>query len=318
VKDVLFGGCSVDRYEPALRMQWDEFVLRAKNGSFLFLRDYVEYHQNRFKDHSLVIRDRSELVAILVANRTDSELHSHSGLTYGGFVVSDAMTTPGMLTIFDAVLAFLRLEGISRLVYKTIPSIYHRVPAEEDRYALFLSNAVLSGRSVLSVVRAEGRPAVQTRRKRGAAKAEKRGVTVFRSQDWTGYWAILSEHLETKFGAAPVHSLAEIDQLRRLFPDNIKLYAAALAGEMVAGVVIYETAMVARAQYIASSERGRETCALDLLFLFLLDQVFAAKPFFDFGTSNEPGSRFLNRGLIEQKEGFGARAVVHDHYTLDL
>jgi Acetyltransferase (GNAT) domain len=316
--DVLFSGYSVERYEPALRMQWDAFVQHAKNGSFLFLRDYMEHHQDRFQDHSLVIRDRGELIALLPANRTGSEVHSHSGLTYGGFVVSDAMTTPGMLRIFDSVLAYLRLEGVSRLDYKTIPIIYHRVPAEEDRYALFLANATLSQRKVLSVVPAKDRPAVQTRRKRGAAKADKRGVTVFRSEDWAGYWAILSEHLETKFGAVPVHSLTEMEQLRRLFPDNIKLYVAALAGDLLAGVVIYESAMVARTQYIAASERGREACALDRLLLFLLDEVFAAKPFFDFGTSNDSEKQVLNHGLIEQKEGFGARAIVHDHYTLDL
>jgi hypothetical protein len=34
---------------------------------------------------------------------------------------------------------------------------------------------------------------------------------------------------------------------------------------------------------------------------------------FDFGTADECDGRYLNRGLIDQKEGFGARAVVHDH-----
>ena len=28
--------------------------------------------------------------------------------------------------------------------------------------------------------------------------------------------------------------------------------------------------------------------------------------------------RFLNAGLIAQKEGFGARAVVHDFYELEI
>lgn len=76
--------------------------------------------------------------------------------------------------------------------------------------------------------------------------------------------------------------------------------------------------MVAHAQYMASSPTGRDLGALDTLFAHLLDNVFPGKPFFDFGISNEHGGRVLNCGLIEQKEGFGARTVVHDFYEVDL
>ena len=42
------------------------------------------------------------------------------------------------------------------------------------------------------------------------------------------------------------------------------------------------------------------------------------KTYFDFGISTEENGRVLNSGLIDQKEGFGARGVVHDHYELDI
>lgn len=48
----------------------------------------------------------------------------------------------------------------------------------------------------------------------------------------------------------------------------------------------------------------------------LIHVYYASKPYFDFGTSDEDGK--LNLGLIDQKEGFGARTVVHDHYVLEL
>ena len=44
----------------------------------------------------------------------------------------------------------LRASGISKLIYKAIPHIYHTVPAEEDLYALFLLNAKLFRRDVSS------------------------------------------------------------------------------------------------------------------------------------------------------------------------
>jgi hypothetical protein len=57
---------------------------------------------------------------------------------------------------------------------------------------------------------------------------------------------------------------------------------------------------------------------LDLLFTELIATHYAQKPYLDFGTSDEQSGWRLNQGLVEQKEGFGARAVVHDHYAIDL
>ena len=309
---------TVRAYDPASRERWDEFVRDSKNGTFLFLRGYMDYHRDRFHDHSLLIEDGKELVAVLPANRAGDDVHSHQGLTYGGLVTSRHMTTPLMVDVFAVLLEHLRATGARRLFYKTMPGIYHRLPAEEDRYALFLANAQLHRRDVLSVLPNGHSAARQTRRSRGAAKAAKLGVTIAKSDDWAAYWTLLAATLDARHGARPVHDLGEITRLRNLFPDNIALHAASLGDEMLAGVVVYESTMVAHVQYIAASERGRETGALDRLFLTLLDEVYPAKPFFDFGISNEQDGRVLNRGLIEQKEGFGARAVVHDFYRIDL
>lgn len=309
---------TIERYDPGSKPGWDDFIRASKNGTFLLLRDYMDYHSDRFEDFSLLIRDGAGIAALVPANRVGTELHSHGGLTYGGVISSDSMTTPGMLDVFEVMTAFLRGNGISRLLYKTVPSIYHRIPAEEDRYALFRADAHLYRRDVLTVVPLANRPTVQTRRLRGAARAKKHDLTVSRSDRWADYWAILTEHLQARFGVNPVHTLAEIELLRDRFPDNIKLYAGEADGQVLAGIVMFESPTTAHAQYIVSSERGREIGALDAVFLHLLVETYRDKPFFDFGISNEEQGRILNRGLIEQKEGFGGRAVVHDYYAVEL
>jgi hypothetical protein len=115
-----------------------------------------------------------------------------------------------------------------------------------------------------------------------------------------------------------VHTLSEIEHLRRRFTDGIHLHVAHLADEMLAGVVIYESRRVAHVQYICSSERGRELGALDLLFVSLLNETYSSKSFFDFGMSNTDNGKALNHGLVQQKEGFGGRAIAHDFYRLEL
>jgi hypothetical protein len=309
----------VQRYTPTDAPEWDAFVAASKNGTFLFQRPYMDYHADRFRDHSLLVRDpEGRLRALLPAHATNQRLVSHGGLTYGGFVSGPDMKVPLMLAVFDAVASYLLGQGFQEWVYKTIPTIYHRGPAEEDRYALFLAGAALSRRDVLAVVDSRNRLPYQERRGRAINRARKMGLTCSEEDDLVGFWTIVTVNLRERHGVAPVHTLAEIELLRSRFPAHIRLFTCRRDGQLLAGVLIYESPTVAHTQYIASTVEGRQVGALDLLFDELLGHFYAEWPYFDFGISNEDNGRKLNRGLIDQKEGFGARAVAHDQYTLAL
>jgi hypothetical protein len=309
----------IERYEEALRQSWDMFVEKSTNGTFLFQRDYMEYHRDRFEDYSLLVRDDGgTLIALLPANRNEVALTSHGGLTYGGFIANEVMKLPKMLSVFEAVFDHLQQNGFRTLVYKTIPFIYHRSFAEEDRYALFLCRAELVRRGVLAVIDARFPLPMQERRKRGAKKAKQNGLRVLESEDWPLYWEILSKRLRETHNTQPVHTLDEMRFLNSRFPNQIKLFAAFDGTEMRAGIVIFETDRVARVQYIATDERGRALGALDLIISELLSHQYRAKPYFDFGTSDEDGGRCINKGLIDQKEGYGARVVTQDHYQIEI
>lgn len=309
----------VEAYAGAAKVVWDNFVRISKNGTFLFLRDYMEYHSDRFVDSSLLVfEDDGSLLAILPANRVDTVLYSHTGLTYGGFITSEEMKLPKMLRVFEATVGYLQQRGITDLFYKTIPFIYHKAPAEEDRYALFLCNAQVVRRGALSVVYCGAPLPLQGRRKRAAKKAKDSGVTVEESEDWEGYWKLLNKRLSESYKAAPIHTFEEIARLHQRFPQHIKLFVASHHDMIVAGVVIYETDAVARAQYIAASDAGRQVGAIDLIFTELLRDIYSSKVYFDFGTSDQQEGRLLNSGLIDQKEGYGARTVVHDRYHIRI
>lgn len=309
----------IERYNEALKLRWDDFVRGSRNGTFLFYRNYMEYHGDRFQDHSLVIYDgKDNIVALLPANESERHLQSHAGLTYGGFVTDAKMSTTTMLAVWMAVLDYLLQAGFVDLTYKTIPYIYHKVPAEEDRYALFLAGAALLRRDVLTVINNQYRIKLQERRIRGIKKAEKNGLLVKSGSEFSYFWPILTANLHSRFGVSPVHTLSEIELLRDRFPDNIKLFSCWQAGQMLAGVVIYESGPVAHAQYIAANEAGKRMGALDILFHHIITRFYPHKPYIDFGISNEMDGYVLNTGLIQQKEGFGARAVVHDHYRVML
>ena len=89
-------------------------------------------------------------------------------------------------------------------------------------------------------------------------------------------------------------------------------------GELLAGSLIFVYQNLVHTQYMASSVKGREIGALDLLISSLMDKYKVDKQYFDFGISTEENGRILNEGLISQKEGFGGRTVVYQTWEINL
>lgn len=309
------------KYTAEHRDEWNRFVAQSKNGTFLFNRDYMDYHADRFDDCSLMIYDNEQnLYAVLPANRERNTLYSHRGLSYGGLVMSEQTTTAAVCTLFDELNGWLRGIGVRSVVYKPVPWIYHRIPAEEDLYAVFLKcRARLSGRDVSSTI-IPARPVKWKRDRRYAAnKARRNGISVAYSEDYDSFWHILSDNLLQKFGAKPVHTLDEIGLLHNRFPDCIRLWAAyGDMGELLAGTVLYVSERVVHSQYISASPDGKRLHAVDALYEHLIHQVYADADFIDLGTSNMPHSSALHDSLIYQKEGFGGRAVCYDTYEWEV
>ena len=308
-------------YSPSLAEVWNAFVAESKNGTFLFHRDYMDYHADRFVDCSLLFYKKDALVAVLPANYKQEELtvYSHGGLTYGGLVLSEKTSVADTMQVMACAMEWMKLRlGAERWIYKPVPHIYHRLPAEEDLYALFRQEAVLDARGVSSAIVAGGGVAMQELRKRGAKKAANNKVEYVESTDLKAFWEVLDEVLADRHSCRPVHTIEEMERLKASFPHNIRLFVAQVDGDVVAGTLVYETPMVAHAQYIAASDYGRSIGALDGLFCHLITEVFVEKDYFDFGISTEQGGRYLNEGLTFQKEGFGGRAIVYDTYAIRL
>ena len=303
------------RYTSSKKEEWDHFLRESKNATFLFDRDYMDYHQDRFEDHSLLFYDEKGLYALMPANARDDKFISHEGLTYGGLIVGERATAHEVCILFEQLNDYLRREGFRSVVYKAIPWIYHRIPAEEDLYALFkVCKAQLTGRDISSVVFQPSPVKWRRDRRYGANKAIRDGIVVEKSDDFAAFWDVLIQNLQMKYGAVPVHTLEEITLLKNRFPDNILLYVARLDGEVIGGTVVYDCGKTVHAQYISATPQGKHLHAIDCIYMHLLHHGFSSKEFVDFGKSTEEHGRILNETLIYQKEGFGGRGVCYDTY----
>lgn len=311
----------IRRYTPADKPVWDEFVSRSKNATFLHKRGYMDYHADRFADFSLMAYNaHGRLMAVLPANIVGSTLYSHQGLTYGGWLTTvQHFTATTMLEVWDAMMAFLHEAGIETLVYKAIPYIYHRYPADEDLYAIFRHGGqIVECNMSTTIIASNPYSAIRTSTRRTLRHAEADGVTVKETDDYATFWEILSDNLRDKYQAVPVHTLDEILLLHSRFPDNIRLHIAYIGDEAVAGAVTFVDGNVAHAQYSSANERGSATGALCYLFNHLIREVYADRHFFDFGTSNEQHGQYLNNNLIEMKTGHGGRGVAYQIYKVEI
>jgi len=306
------------KYDPKLKGDWDGFIRGARHGVFLFYRDYMDYHSDRFADHSLMFYKKGSLIGLLPGSVEGDTLVSHGGLTFGGVVSDFRMTVPLMLDLFGRLLSYLKENRVRKLIYKAVPYIYLLAPAAEDRYALFIHNAKPIRTDITSTIFLRNRIRFQERRERAVKKARGEKIAVKESGDYEGFMAILTDVLKKRYDVSPAHSSEELTRLARLFPQNIKLFVAEDDGRITAGVLVYENREVAHAQYIAGNEEGRKKGALDLVFDYLINERYKDKSYFDFGISNEREGRYLNAGLMEYKESFGARAVTHDFFEIEI
>ena len=209
---------TVTRYTPKNHQTWNEFVKQSRQGTFLFDRNYMDYHQDRFHDHSLMIYYKDKLYALLPANEVVSasnneipqkELVSHQGLTYGGLLTCNKMTAELTCETFEAIGNYLKQEGFSKLTYKAIPWIYHKIPSEEDLYALIhVGKASLSAREISTTILLQNKLRFSEQRRRGVNQAKKNSLIIRQSsqEDVFAFWNILNNNLQQKYHTRPVHS----------------------------------------------------------------------------------------------------------------
>ncbi|EHN8318316.1 GNAT family N-acetyltransferase, partial [Campylobacter coli] len=294
---------------------WNNFNKDAKNGLFMFDRNYMDYHSDRFMDNSLMFYEDEKLIALLPCNVVENILYSHQGLTFGGFIVDENMKQGKMLECFEVLKEYMKENNFKKLIYKSIPYIYHKIPAQEDLYALFRNKAELFRVDCSTTIDLQNVLKMSDLRKRCIKKAQKNKVEITSSEDFNIFLILLNSVLQKQHGVNAVHSVEELKLLYSRFPQNIKLFVAKFNGEIIAATLVFIYENLVHTQYLAANEKAREIGALDLLIKTLMDEFAKSKKYFDFGISTENGGEFLNHGLISQKEGFGGRNVAHQFFS---
>ncbi|HJE66777.1 MAG TPA: GNAT family N-acetyltransferase, partial [Campylobacter avium] len=232
--------------------------------------------------------------------------------------MNENMKQGKMLECFEVLKEYMQENYFKKFIYKGIPYIYHKIPAQEDLYALFRNDANLFRVDCSTTIDLQNILKMSDLRKRCIKKAQKNKVEITLSEDFEAFAMLLNSVLQKQHGVNAVHSAEELKLLYSRFPQNIKLFVAKIDKEIIAAALLFIYDDLVHTQYLAANEKARKIGALDLLIKTLIDEFVKNKKYFDFGISNEENGRILNEGLIAQKEGFGGRSVVHCTFELAI
>ncbi|WP_289665853.1 GNAT family N-acetyltransferase [Flavobacterium panacagri] len=310
---------TIKRYKENDFSIWNNFVAQAKNATFLFHRDFMEYHKDRFEDFSLLIFEEDKLRAVLPANKKENTVFSHQGLTYGGLIYTAKLKVEKVESILDEILLFLKENHIKTFYYKPIPNFYLLEGNTAIDFFLLKRGAVLERKEMNLAVNLAAPLQISKSKLKHFRRIENLDLDIIEEEDFDLFWEkILNPRLLEKFNTKPVHSKEEMTLLKAKFPQNIRQYSAYRNDEIIAGITIFETKNVVKSQYGATSKIGEEFRALDFLFINLIHKYKRkGKHFFDMGIVNSDTEDY-NAGLLKQKEELGCTVYSQDFYKIEI
>ena len=307
----------VEEYTSDKQQIWNNFILNSKNGIFMFNRNFMEYHKDRFTDNSLLFYDEDKLIAVMPASIKDAVLSSHGGLTYGGLITGNDMKQHHMNDCFTALKDYAKNKGIKEIIYKHIPHVYHKQPAEEDIFTLYYNQAEILKIEASTVIDLKNPLKMPKGRKAQVGRAKREGVEIKDTDDFESFITLENQVLK-RHETKAVHSPEELHLLKSYFPENIKLLGAYYQNQLIAGTVLFIYDNAIHTQYMAASELAREIGALDFTISTVIENYKESKKWLDFGISTEDAGHYLNEGLISQKEGFGGRTNIYQTWKINI
>lgn len=297
---------NIIKYSPHNAAEWDHFITISINGTFLLYRNFMDYHKDRFNDHSLMVYENESLLCCIPAHRVKQGFYSHRGLSYGGIIISQDGKNK-IEQVIDVVMRYLKSHAFAKAEFQQPPVSYHHVNREIElllQQQDFKANRLLHNQ----LVRLDMEIKVSSKKTRGYRNGNYKGLKIVRNDSFKNFWQdILVPQLHTRYGSKPVHTLEEIELLASRFPENIVQHNLYLKDKLLAGITFFKNVKLVKAQYTASSPQGLQCDATTFLYIEAMKEFTSAGfLIFDYGPVNKKDGT-INKGLKRFKKELGCR-----------
>ncbi|MBK9735173.1 MAG: hypothetical protein IPO92_09490 [Saprospiraceae bacterium] len=304
---------NVVRYHSELKDDWDKFVRNSNTPLFIFERTFIEYHGDRYLDHSLLVYKNGLLVAVQPACEIDFQLISHRGLPFSDVITKLRKEWFDIDDIINAILNYCRIKNIKKIEITLCPNMYKNVSSEETTYFLRKNDFVFCNQKLSAIISLKDIVESKLNLKVSKVFFQKSEI-VFNSNDFESFNNMISNNLNQKYQSKPVHSLNELVYLKEKFSDQIDLVLAKSNNVIVGAVLLFKLGQVIKCQYLTSTVNNASDFMISQIILKYRKDYF----YFDLGTSNSIGENEINLKNLAFKCKLGGKAMCIDKYICVL
>ena len=315
---------TITKYNDILFDEWEKFISDSNNGTIFQKQAFLKYHINRkFVDGSLVIKNKSTIVAVVPAAIKKNILYSHPGSSYGGIVLSHSLDFKMIHDILKVIDEYCIAQKYKALFLINSPSIYQKKSDQSLDYLLqwngfkqtelYISHAVDMSKTsdILSLL--------TKRKRRYINNNQELNSLTFEEEAYLDEFYDILIASKKKYNTTPTHSLDELIKLKDMFPQQIKLLVTRNENKIIGGSLIFFTNdNVALVFYNTILEQYRES-QIAMLQLYKCMEIAKKHNFqwIDFGVSHTPEQEnplTPKFSLIHFKEQFNAKGVLRIAY----
>ena len=324
---------SIEKFSNINDEKWDNFIMKDSiNGTFLHSRKFLNYHKNKFKDHSLIIKKNTSIVAVIPACEVVKEgkriFYSHQGSTFGGIVINSAYNNISHIDSSVNILEhYLKEQNFDKVVLKNTSELFCNENTSLLEYFYFKYgyrnynelSLYIDFKKYNSII--ENNFSASKRRDfKYSLKYNMQFKILKTDNEINDFYKLLVLSL-INHNTKPVHSLEELlDFKNSRLSDIVKFYGVYYDNYLIAGSMVFNfNNTVFHTQYLASNPVYSNYYPMNFLNYNLIKEAYMNNyRFFSFGISTEEQGKVLNTSLAQFKEGFGTIGSINRSYYKNL
>ena len=322
---------TIEKYNTKNKNCWNTFLHKSFNGTIFSHRNFLNYHINRqFNDHSLMIYQNQQLIAIIpaaiITKNNKTILYSHPGASYGGIILKNNLNFQTINNIIQSIEQYCINQSFNSLFLINSPNIYHTYNDNSLEYLLewngYKSNEIYISHTV-NFNSLDNIDTIVAKRKRRYLKNDDslKNIDFNQTNNINLFYQILIEN-KKRFKIQPTHTLDEISKLIQLFPNHIQLFVSSKNSQIIGGSLLFHTNNRASLVFYNAVLEEYRTSQLSMYQLYQCMQIVKNHNIniLDFGVSHIPESEnplSPKFSLIQFKEQLGAKGVIRKAYQKD-
>lgn len=319
---------------------YEEFVKTSINGTIFHERKFLSYHpEDRFKDNSLLIYNKSKLIAVfpaaLIVKQDKKILKSHPGTSYGGIVIKENLNYEIIDAIYEKIEEYCIENGINYIEFRHSPKIFFNNPIDQLDFALVRRNYIREAEELstfYSLKEIKGLNETDyinyynnyssTKSRQNIKKAISLGVKldfIENKNEIDKFYLILQDNLK-KYNTSPVHSKDEIIKLLELYPNRVKIAVSKIDNKILGGFLIFNINKNGWHIFYSCLDYNLLEYKAIHFCLFSLKKHLSelSYKYLNYGISTENSGKYVNKSLLKFKESFNGMGIVRTYWQKKL